>query len=252
MGLTRNLSAWEMISAFRLVRRETEGRVTGVVFMGQGEPLQNVDEVLQAARVLTHPCGGRIGAEAISISTVGLVPQIHRLTREAPRYRLIVSLTSAVPERRRELLPVAGQIPLEELADALREHSRARRQRTTVAWVVLSGVNTGPDEVEALQQLMADVPLRFNLIDVNDPRPDGFRRADRAELKEFVDRLQVLGAPIVRRYSGGESRHAACGMLANLRVAGREAVACGPRAPRPTPPPRSRGEDSPARGRGPT
>ena len=218
LGLRRNLQAWEMVAAFAQVRDEAPGRVTGAVFMGQGEPLHNYDAVIQTAKVLSHPCGGRIAQEAISISTVGLVPQIRRYAREGHRYRLIVSLTSALPQRRRELLPVAGRFDLQDLADALRAYDAGAKGRTTVAWVLLGGVNHGSDEVQALDQLLGDLSLRVNLIDVNDSRPDGFRRASDAERDRFLDDLQALGVPIVRRYSGGQGRHAACGMLASRRV----------------------------------
>ncbi len=217
LGLRRNLRAWEMVAAFLRVRDEAPGRATGAVFQGQGEPFHNYDEVIRAARVLSHPCGGQVRGDAITISTVGLVPEIRRYTREGHPYRLIVSLTSAVPERRAALLPVAGRTPVEELAAAIREHAATRSGLTTVAWVLLGGVNTGDDEVEALRRLLDGVPLRFNIIDVNDPRPDGFRRASDEERRDFVRRLQVLRAPVVRRYSGGANRHAACGMLASTR-----------------------------------
>lgn len=218
LGLTRNLEAWEMVQAFTAVRDEAPGRVTSAVFMGQGEPFHNYDRVIRAARVLSHPCGGRISAEGITISTVGLVPKIRRFTAEAHPYKLIVSLTSAIPERRGRLLPVAARYSLEEIAAALREHAAASRTRVTVAWVVMSGVNTGEDEARALARLLGDTPLRVNLIDVNDPRPDGFQRASDAERRAFMSHLQLLKAPLVRRYSGGAAKHAACGMLAGKRV----------------------------------
>ncbi|MFZ5479294.1 MAG: radical SAM protein [Myxococcota bacterium] len=214
LGLTRNLESWEIVSAFLTVRDEAPGRVSGAVFMGQGEPLHSFDAVIQAARVLSDPCGGRIAKENITISTVGLVPQIRRYTRERHPYKLIVSLTSAIPERRAALLPVAGRTELAELVDALREYAASAPGRVTVAWVVMGGVNTGDDEVAALKDLLGDLPLRVNLIDVNDPRPDGFRRATPAELRSFLDRLQVLHVPVVRRYSVGQEQHSACGMLA--------------------------------------
>ncbi|MCC7540829.1 MAG: radical SAM protein [Deltaproteobacteria bacterium] len=219
LGLDRNLRAWEMVRAFCRVRDEAPGRITGAVFMGQGEPFHNYDEVIHAARILSHPCAGRISAQAITISTVGLVPQIRRYTAEGHRYRLIISLTSAVPARRAQLLPIAGRFTIEDVAAAIREHASRAKGRVTVAWVVMSGVNTGDDEVDALRSLLGDVPLRLNLIDVNDPREGGYRRASDEERKGFMNRLQVLGVPLVRRYSGGASRHAACGMLAAERIA---------------------------------
>lgn len=221
LGLTRSLEPWEMVAQFVAVREEAPGQVTGAVFQGQGEPLHNYAAVMRAAEILTHPCGGRISSKAITISTVGLVPAIHRYAAERRPYRLIVSLTSAIDERRRALLPSASAWPVRELADAVRAYQRAVGGRVTVGWVVLGGINTGRDEVEALRRLFDGVPLRLNLIDVNDARPDGFRRASDAELSRFRDDLRTLAVPVVRRYSGGAARHAACGML------------CGERASRP-------------------
>lgn len=236
LGLTRNLEAWEIVAAFLAVRDDAPGRVSGAVFMGQGEPFQNYDHVIAAARVLSHPCGARISADAITISTVGLVPQIRRFTREEHRYKLIVSLTSAIAERRAALLPVAGERwSLEDLAGAIREYGERAHTRVTIAWVLMGGVNHGPDEVEALLrfQALARVPLQLNLIDVNDPQ---LRRATDDERRAFVDALQALRIPIVRRYSGGRERHAACGMLASQLLAGRR----GQRPILPSAPPESR------------
>ncbi|MFN7146287.1 MAG: radical SAM protein, partial [Myxococcota bacterium] len=217
LGLTRNLATWEILAAFCTVRDEAVadgGRVTGAVFMGQGEPLHNYDHVLQAASVLSDPAGGRVASENITISTVGLVPAIRRYTREGHPYRLIVSMTSALPEKRAKLLPVAGRTDLAELVDALRERAAATRDRVTVAWVVMGGVNTDDDEVAALHAALDGIPARINLIDVNDARPDGFRRATVEELERFRDGLQALHVPIVRRYSVGNEQNSACGMLA--------------------------------------
>ena len=218
LGLTRNLEAWEIVSAFSIVRDEAPGRVTGAVFMGQGEPLANYDEVVRACRVLSHPCGGRIDASMITISTVGLVPQIRRFVKDDLPHRLIVSLVSAIPERRRELLPIAGRYSLHELASVLRDYETSCNNRVTVAWVLLSGVNTGEDEVQALVELLGDLRLRLNLIDLNETEhaPTIFKRATEAERQTLMDRLSTLGFPVVRRYSGGSQKHAACGMLASL------------------------------------
>jgi 23S rRNA (adenine2503-C2)-methyltransferase len=218
LGLDRHLQAHEIVGCFLVVRDEAPGRVTGAVFMGQGEPLHNYDAVMQAAQVLAHPCGGRISAKAISISTVGIVPRIHQFAAEGHKFRLVVSLTSAHAERRRSLMPVAGKWSLEELAEAIRALHAAQGRRITVAWVLMAGVNTAPEEAEALKALLGDVPIRVNLIDVNDRRPDGFRRASDAERDGFIDALQILQMPIVRRYSVGQGQDSACGMLASRRA----------------------------------
>jgi 23S rRNA (adenine2503-C2)-methyltransferase len=218
LGLTRNLRAWEIVAAHRAVARDLAleqptSRISGAVFMGQGEPLHNYDEVIQAARVLSDPCGGRITQEAITISTVGLVPQIHRYAEEGHAYRLIVSLTSAIPERRAELLPVAGRFSMRELAGALRAVYARIGKRVTVAWVLMGGVNDGSDEVDALREHFEGIPLRVNLIDIN-RTGDHLRRATDAERTELVEKLHAAGIATQRRYSGGRTKHAACGMLA--------------------------------------
>ena len=216
LGLRRHLAAWEMVAQVIAVRDDLPAgeRISGCVFMGQGEPLHNYDAVIQAARVLSNPCGGRIEAKNISVSTVGLAPQILRYAQEGHRFRLIISLHSAQQEKRRGFLPIANKHGLDELAAAIRAYHEATNDRVTIAWTMMSGVNTGRDEVDALRALLAGVPLRINLIDVNDPRADGYRPPSAAELGRFLDDLQLLGQPIVRRYSGGRNKHAACGMLA--------------------------------------
>ncbi|HVR42184.1 MAG TPA: radical SAM protein [Thermoanaerobaculia bacterium] len=218
LGFGRNLEPWEIVAQFVAVRDEAPGVVSGAVFQGQGEPLHNYDAVMRAAAILCDPCGGRIAARAITISTVGLVPAILRMARERPPYRLIVSLTSAIDARRRELLPVASTWPVAELARAVRTYQSAVGGRMTLAWVVLGGINTGAEEVDAIRRLFGGMPLRLNLIDVNDARSDGWRRAAPDELARFRDALAALDVPIVRRYSGGAARHAACGMLAGASV----------------------------------
>jgi len=225
LGFTRNLQAWEIVQTMMTVRAELDAskgeRITGAVFMGQGEPLANYDEVVRAAYILSHPCGGRIEGKAISISTVGLVPQILRYASEGHKFRLVISLTSAIASKRKTLLPVAGTYTLDDVAAAIRTLHKSTNDRVTIAWVLLGGVNTGDDEVHALKALLPDVPIRVNLIDVNDARhgDDVFRRATPDELARFLDALQLLGQPVVRRYSGGQNRHAACGMLAAVEAA---------------------------------
>ncbi len=214
LGYVRQLEPWEMVGSLCALRTEAPGRISGAVFMGQGEPFLNYDAVMQAAAVLSDPNGCRIDKKSISISTAGWVPGIQRFTAEGRKHRLVVSLTSAVPERREQLMPAAARWTHQQLGDALRAYSASSRRRITLAWVLIGGVNHDQAEVDALVQLCRDVRVRISILDVNDSRPDGFRRATDDEREAFIDRLQVLGAPIVRRYSVGLASNAACGMLA--------------------------------------
>ncbi len=214
LGFSRNLEPWEMVEQALSVRRESPERpTTGVVFQGQGEPLQNYDNVMQAARVLRDPCGARIGADRITISTVGLLPQIERYTEEGHPYRLILSLTSAFTEKRERLIPVTARYGVPELAGAMRRLAASRGGPVQLAWVLISGYNTGPEEARELGRLFHGARVRLSLIDVNDAS-GGFVRAGDAERGRFLSALAENGIGFVRRYSGGPDIDAACGLLA--------------------------------------
>lgn len=216
LGFARHLETWEMIAQFVQVRDAIDGTVTGAVFQGQGEPLHNFDNVLKAIAILKDPSGGCISEKRITVSTVGLVPAILRLAEKRHDFRLIVSLTSAIEEKRRRMLPAAAAWDIETLAGAMRHYQQRTGRRLTIAWVAISGFNVGLDEVAALERLFDGVPFKLNLIDVNDSRADGYRAPSADELSRFRDALRPLGMPVVRRYSGGAEKHAACGMLSNL------------------------------------
>ncbi len=215
LGFLRNLEPWEMVEQALAIRRESPERpTTGVVFQGQGEPFQNYDNVMQAARVLRDPCGARIGADRITISTVGLLPQIERYIEERQPYRLILSLSSAFSEKRERLVPVTARYGVPELAAAMRRLARARGGPVHLAWVLISGYNTGPAEARELARLFQGVRVRLSVIDVND-RAGGFERASDAERGRFLSALSENGLGFVRRYSGGPDIDAACGLLAS-------------------------------------
>src|SRR5437764_4928049 len=133
LGFRRNLDAAEIVGQVLAVRAEADRPVRGVVFMGMGEPFLNYDEVIRAARILSHPSGASIDAKSITISTAGVVPQIRRFTAEGHKFRLAVSLTHAVPRKRVPLMPIEEAHPTPELVDALHAHARARRTRVLVA-----------------------------------------------------------------------------------------------------------------------
>ena len=214
MGFQRNLATWEIVDQVTQIQLDSAHPVRGVVFMGMGEPLLNYERVIRAARIFSEPCGMAIGAKAITISTVGIVPAIRRFTAEAHPYRLIVSLTAARSEQRQSLLPIERTYPLPELLAAVREYHAATRKRVTFAWTVLAGINTGRDDARALAELTRGLPILLDLIDVNDPTGQ-FRRPDSAEADAFRDALrEELAMPVQRRYSGGLDIHGACGMLA--------------------------------------
>ena len=220
LGLARDLEPWEIVEQVLTVRREGPERpVTGVVFQGQGEPFQNYDNVIRAAEILRHPCGARIRGDRITISTVGVLPMIERYTEEGHPYRLILSLTSAFPEKRAELVPLARRYSVAALTEAMRRLAERRGGPVSLAWVLMAGVNTGREEARELGRLFAGARVRLSLIDVNDPT-GRFRPPGDAERSAFMSALAENGIGFVRRYSGGADIHAACGTLAGRTLGG--------------------------------
>ena len=214
MGFRRDLAAWEIVDQAAAVQADSPHPVRCVVFMGMGEPLLNYDIVIRAARILSEPCAMAISGKAITISTAGIVAGIRRFTAEGHPYRLVVSLSFADPAVRRAWMPVEADNPTSELIEALRAYHAATGRRVTLAWTMLAGVNTRAEDARQLAALTRGLPVKLDLIDVNDPT--GRCRAPSAfELAAFRDALRAhMAMPVARRYSGGRDIHAACGMLA--------------------------------------
>jgi 23S rRNA (adenine2503-C2)-methyltransferase len=212
MGFGRNLQTWEILDQVLQIRAEADRPVRGVVFMGMGEPLLNFSEAGRAARILCHPAGFSIGAQSITFSTAGVVPAIRRYVREGHPYRLAFSVTSALPDKRVQVMPVQKANPFPDLVEAIREYATVRRERAMIAYVAIRGFNTGYEDAVALRDAFAGIRVKIDLIDVTDPTGK-YLPPTPDELKAFRDHLQILGAPIARRYSGGKDIGAACGTL---------------------------------------
>jgi 23S rRNA (adenine2503-C2)-methyltransferase len=214
MPRPRNLAAWEIVDQIVQGVAAAPGPVRSVVFLGMGEPLDNYDEATTAAEIACHPAVGIAQSKAITIGTVGVVPGIRRFAEEGRKFRLAVSLGSAVAERRARLMPVARKWPLAELADAVRAVHRAQGERQMIAMTMLGGYNTDDAEVDAIARWLPDVPYRLSLIDVAPGPHHPFRPPTKEEADAFIAAFRRVGQPFTRRLSGGADIDAACGMLA--------------------------------------
>lgn len=214
LGFTRDLEAWEVVDQVMKVRADSRHPVRGVVFMGMGEPMLNYDSVMRAAQIMTEPSALAISAKTITVSTAGVVPGIRRFTAERRPYKLIVSLSGAASAKREKLIPAERKYPLPDIVAALREYHDVSHERVTLAWTMVSGFNCAePDAIE-LAELLKGLPVKIDLIDVNDPSGK-MRPPSDEERNTFLDHLRHhLGMPVARRYSGGKDIAAACGMLA--------------------------------------
>jgi 23S rRNA (adenine2503-C2)-methyltransferase len=225
LGLQRNLETWEIVEQVRIVRRSIVsaglGRVHGVVFQGMGEPMANLDRVLEAIAVLSDPSALAIDARAITVCTSGLPSGIRRLALEAPKVRLALSIGSARREVRRSLMPIDRAHPLDEVLDAAVDHARATGLSPMWAVTPLAGVNDSPEDARALADrahafaARAGVRPRISVIPYNSiGEGDPFERASEGALAAFRDGMAAHGFHTHRRYSGGGDVAAACGQLA--------------------------------------
>jgi len=223
MGLTRNLETWEIVEQVRTVRRNLpHGRVHGVVFQGMGEPLSNLDRVLETIEVLKEPCGLAIDARNITVCTSGLPHGIRRLAREAPKVRLGLSIGSVRQEKRKLLMPIANAHPLAEVLDAVAEHATLTGLAPMWAVTPLAHVNDDFADGAALGETArafwerTGVRPRVTVIPYNsiDEHSDPFTRASEQRHAEFVRGIESTGYRAHRRYSGGGDVNAACGQLA--------------------------------------
>jgi 23S rRNA (adenine2503-C2)-methyltransferase len=215
LGLSRNLAAWEIVEQVRIVRAALpQGRVHGVVFQGMGEPMANLDNVLDAIGVLTEPCALGIDARAITVCTSGLPGGIVRLAREQPKVRLGISIGSAIAERRLRLMPITKAHALDDVMAAAEEHARVTGLSPMWAVTLLAGVNDSDDDARSLAERARAFEAatgrrpRISVIPYNSIDNDPFQRSPReAEFRA------ALGLPSHRRYSGGSDVGAACGQL---------------------------------------
>jgi len=220
LGFRRNLSAGEIVGQVAALAAST-GAAAGeynVVFMGMGEPLQNLENVLAALRLLTHERAFGLGPRRITLSTVGLPRGILRLAEEKLVPRLAVSLVAADPEVRARLMPIARSVTLDELSDAVRAFGEGRRDRPTLECVMLDGVNDAPEHADKLARLARRARAKVNLIEFN-PTPElPFRPSPESRIDHFLRVLAAADVVGTVRRSRGKDAFAACGQLAFLRT----------------------------------
>jgi len=220
MGLERHLEPGEILSQIALMRRDHDplpGPRLNIVFMGMGEPLHNYAGVMGAFTVLADPVGFGLSRRRVTVSTAGLAPQIERLAAEPLRPKLAVSLNAATDELRDRIMPINRRYPLARLLAACREFARASRERITLEYVLLAGVNDGDTDLRQLARLVSGLPAKLNLIPFN-PVPGwlDYRPPDRERVTAIRDRLLAAGIPASIRWSRGRDARAACGQLALL------------------------------------
>lgn len=215
MGLKRSLRASEILDQILEAGRSLTGekRITHVVLMGMGEPLANYIETLRALQIMTDAsCGVGISPRRITLSTVGLVPQIKRLMEET-RVNLAISLHATTDETRSQLMPVNRKYPLAELMDCCRSLPLPKRRRITFEYVLLRGVNHSPEDARRLSQLLRGIRCKINVIPFNPHPGSPYQSPTEPEIEQFQNALQARGHQVNVRRPRGDDIEAACGQL---------------------------------------
>jgi 23S rRNA (adenine2503-C2)-methyltransferase len=211
----RDLTTGEIISQIWEVQKALPAgeRLTNLVFMGMGEALANYDHVIKALAIITSDWGFNISPRRVTVSTVGLVPQMKRLLEETS-VNLTVSLTATTNRLRDDLMPINRRYPLEQLLEACRMLSIAPRKRVTFAYTMLAGVNDTEDDARRLVRLLHGIRAKINLIPFN-PFPGApFAPASRSRMNDFRQFLLDHGVHATIRESRGQDVQGACGQLA--------------------------------------
>jgi len=219
-GFRRNLSEGEIVEQVlcfaRLLKKHDE-KVTNVVFMGMGEPMLNYDNVMKSVEIITTGMG--IAAKHITVSTVGLPPQIRRMADENRKMKLAISLHSLDQGVREKLMPVAKKYKFSEIIDSLQYYYRKMKRRPTFEYILFERINDREEDLKDLIKLSKQIPCKVNIIpfhDIGSLHPTGIdlRPAKASRIEEFVKKLRESHVTVFIRSSAGEDIDAACGQLA--------------------------------------
>jgi len=212
-GFDRNLDVSEIVGQVLLLQRLTPRRISHVVFMGMGEPFLNFPNVLKALEILHDEVG--MSYRHLTVSTVGLVPQIKMLAERKLPIHLALSLHSPIDAIRDRLMPVNKKWPVREVVDAMKAYGRATGRKITIEYLLIDGVTDSIDQAQELARLIRGVPnvvnvIPFNYVDTT----QGFRRPSRDRVRAFKNELKKRGVNVTERMERGQDIAAACGQLA--------------------------------------
>ena len=222
LGLTRNLTAAEMVDQFLVARDDAPdgSPLKNVVFMGMGEPMDNLDAVLTAVEILTQTPAPQLGLGQVTVSTAGVLPGMRRFLKEC-RANLALSLNATTDAQREALMPRTAQWPISALVEALREDAPRGRRITFIEYVLFAGLNDTDEDAGRLLSLLAGLPVRLNLIPHNPFEGSDLRPPAPERVREFQTLVHRGGIRCLLRGPRGQDINAACGQLTRARKARR-------------------------------
>ncbi|MDO4478241.1 MAG: 23S rRNA (adenine(2503)-C(2))-methyltransferase RlmN [Lachnospiraceae bacterium] len=212
-GLTRNLTAGEILGQIEQIQKHVGERVSNVVVMGTGEPFDNYDNLVRFIRLLTDENGLNISQRSITVSTCGLVPEILKFSEEGLAVNLALSLHAPTDEARREIMPIANKYALSEVMPAMDTYFRKTGRRLTFEYALIKDVNDSDETAQQLGRLLKGRNALVNLIPVNPVVERNFHETDRAATEAFKKKLEKNGIHVTIRREMGRDIDGACGQL---------------------------------------
>ena len=212
-GLVRGLSPSEMLGQVYRLQRIMGERVSNVVVMGTGEPLDNYDSLLTFLKILTGEKGLHISQRNVTVSTCGIVPKMYELAKEHLQITLALSLHGATQEKRKQLMPVANAYELEEVLTACDAYFRETGRRITFEYSLIRGVNDTEEDVRELVRILGPRNCHLNLIPVNSVKEYDLKQPDRKNAQNFKNKLEKYGINVTLRRELGADIDGACGQL---------------------------------------
>jgi 23S rRNA (adenine2503-C2)-methyltransferase len=212
-GLERNLLPSEMLDQIYAISRYTNERVSNVVIMGSGEPMDNYDNFLQFVRLLTDENGLHISARNVTVSTCGLVPQMRMLAKEHLQITLALSLHATTDEKRRKLMPIAYKYTIAEIMDACKFYFEQTGRRITFEYSLVGGVNDTQEDADELVALARPLNCHINLIPVNPIKERDYVQSDDHHILAFKNKLEKNHIQVTIRREMGRDIDGACGQL---------------------------------------
>jgi 23S rRNA (adenine2503-C2)-methyltransferase len=212
-GFSRNLRANEIVDQIIAAERESGEKIDNIVFMGMGEPLANLQNVMRAIQIINAPWGLGIGARHITVSTSGLAPQIKKLAEESLQIRLAVSLHGATDAVRNQIMPINRRYNIETLLSACDYYVARKKQRLTFEYILIARVNDADDQANLLAQHARRLSAKVNLIPYNTVEGLEWSRPSRTRQEKFLSILRARGVAATLRHEKGHDINAACGQL---------------------------------------
>lgn len=209
----RNLTAGEIVEQILAIEQDTGEKISNIVFMGIGEPLDNYDNVIKAIRILNNPKGLGIGARHISVSTSGLVPRIYDLAKENIQCTLSVSLHASNNEKRSSMMPVNNRYSVEELIKACKDYIAMTNKRISFEYALAKDNNDNMQDAKELANLLKGMLCHVNLIPINKIENGKFTKSSNENIIKFRDYLNDHGIVATIRRELGSDIEAACGQL---------------------------------------